>query len=671
MKQIKHTSFRSLLNKTLLTLALVLGSSQAWAQAKSVSGDGYFYGFENNDLATEGWTLTDCHANTGIASSSYTLSARTGSYLFKFYSSSGTQYLISPELENSGTGIDVEFYYNGAAAYSSGVRRFSVGYSTTNTETASFTFNDFSIFATDKSWFPCKVSFPTGTKYIAIKYYTNQDFYIDDFCVKEQPQYHKPSNLTVNSTTSSSATLSWTNGRDETAWKIAYSTDADFTPGTEGSIVDVNANPGTINGLIGGATYYFSVQAIYDGNHPSEWSEKIEVVPLDNLLLNDGGAQTLVAMPFHTKQVSTASNTKSQFVIPSSQLTSLLNSDIAKITFYAQESELKNEFVRWGNATFEVYMNEVESPLYASNTEEDYKEWGEKVYNEASLQINNYKMEIILTNPYRYKGGHLMIGVKQVASGTNLSHNLYWIALGQGLGNNYGLYTYSSTINKTNVCPKITLSTQPTTTPVTLGTNGYSTFACPRPLDLTAAKQTELGITAYKASVTGSTVTFDEIDQAVVANTGMLLQGEPGETYNIPVAASGTAVSENAFEVNTTGGTFFGDDDYYYFGMKKATLNTDPLTFAPFTPSTVAIPTNKAYLKVSKGVFSPGSHELTCIFDDGQTTGIKTIEFATPHSQGENGQLTIDNSFFNLAGQRVAQPTKGLYIVNGKKVIIK
>ena len=30
-----------------------------------------------------------------------------------------------------------------------------------------------------------------------------------------------------------------------------------------------------------------------------------------------------------------------------------------------------------------------------------------------------------------------------------------------------------------------------------------------------------------------------------------------------------------------------------------------------------------------------------------------------------------DGEFYNLAGQRVAQPTKGLYIVNGKKVVIK
>ena len=47
-------------------------------------------------------------------------------------------------------------------------------------------------------------------------------------------------------------------------------------------------------------------------------------------------------------------------------------------------------------------------------------------------------------------------------------------------------------------------------------------------------------------------------------------------------------------------------------------------------------------------------------FED-ETTGIE----AAKASQKMNGE------FFNLAGQRVAQPTKGLYIVNGKKVIMK
>ena len=43
---------------------------------------------------------------------------------------------------------------------------------------------------------------------------------------------------------------------------------------------------------------------------------------------------------------------------------------------------------------------------------------------------------------------------------------------------------------------------------------------------------------------------------------------------------------------------------------------------------------------------------------EGNTTGIESVK-----SVGSKGE------FFNLAGQRVAQPAKGLYIVNGKKVI--
>ena len=31
----------------------------------------------------------------------------------------------------------------------------------------------------------------------------------------------------------------------------------------------------------------------------------------------------------------------------------------------------------------------------------------------------------------------------------------------------------------------------------------------------------------------------------------------------------------------------------------------------------------------------------------------------------------VRGEYYNLAGQRVAQPTKGLYIINGRKVVIK
>ena len=47
--------------------------------------------------------------------------------------------------------------------------------------------------------------------------------------------------------------------------------------------------------------------------------------------------------------------------------------------------------------------------------------------------------------------------------------------------------------------------------------------------------------------------------------------------------------------------------------------------------------------------------------EGGETTGITTV----------NHETITNSRYFNLSGQRVAQPTKGLYIVNGRKVVIK
>jgi len=186
---------------------------------------------------------------------------------------------------------------------------------------------------------------------------------------------------------------------------------------------------------------------------------------------------------------------------------------------------------------------------------------------------------------------------------------------------------------------------------VTLGTNGYATFASSLPLDLTT-ENLPAGLSAYKASINNSIVEFTSFNQTVPENTGIMLKGDNGESYDITVVASGTTVTGNAFLVNTSGTTFDADEGFNYFGLKKGTL-----IFGLFDPTTVAIPADKAYLKVAE----TQARELICVFDDGETTGINNVE-----------RMAIENDcYYNLAGQRVAQPTKGLYIVNGKKVIIK
>ena len=55
-----------------------------------------------------------------------------------------------------------------------------------------------------------------------------------------------------------------------------------------------------------------------------------------------------------------------------------------------------------------------------------------------------------------------------------------------------------------------------------------------------------------------------------------------------------------------------------------------------------------------------------------ETAGIKAIDLATPHSLGENGQLTMDN-YYDLQGRRIDSNStrKGVYIVGKKKVVMK
>ena len=190
--------------------------------------------------------------------------------------------------------------------------------------------------------------------------------------------------------------------------------------------------------------------------------------------------------------------------------------------------------------------------------------------------------------------------------------------------------------------------------PATLGTNGYATFASPYALDLTTANLPS-GVTAYKASVSGTTVTFTALNQTVPANTGVLLRGT--STVNIPVAAAGTAVEGNDFLVNDGGATFAGDASYYYFGLVK---DSDPLTFRKFDPSATAIPADKAYLKVLKGSVD-AARGLEFVFDD-EATGVNEVR-----SQKED----VRSEWFDLQGRKVAQPQKGLYIVNGRKVVVK
>ena len=69
----------------------------------------------------------------------------------------------------------------------------------------------------------------------------------------------------------------------------------------------------------------------------------------------------------------------------------------------------------------------------------------------------------------------------------------------------------------------------------------------------------------------------------------------------------------------------------------------------------------RAYLDLSSVSGGASARSLIMGFEGTETTAINAID---------NLQMTIDN-YYNLNGQRVTQPRKGLYIIDGKKVIVK
>ena len=159
------------------------------------------------------------------------------------------------------------------------------------------------------------------------------------------------------------------------------------------------------------------------------------------------------------------------------------------------------------------------------------------------------------------------------------------------------------------------------------------------------------GIEAYTATVEGSTVTLHK-QGAVPANTALVLKGSTKAVPTSPVTSSAVALSNDLkwydyYKVN--------DSYRHVYGLVKGTDGKAQFTRVNDTQTI----TNKAILELAPSA----SRELKVVFDD-ETTGISQIENTQPATK-------IDGAIYNLTGQRVMNPGKGLYIINGKKFIMK
>ena len=195
----------------------------------------------------------------------------------------------------------------------------------------------------------------------------------------------------------------------------------------------------------------------------------------------------------------------------------------------------------------------------------------------------------------------------------------------------------------------ITATFEIRTISVTIGTHGAATFS-----DAEAVAIPE-GLTAFYAKeVDDNMVKLEEIITGFIpANTGVVLRGEPG-TYDVQLATSTvSAITGNLLVGVTT------VDEYECKSANQYVLTYHEGTGLVFAQTSSAVPAQVQYGQAYLQWTATAGSRLRLSF--GESTGISNIEAET----------TNDGVIYNLRGQRVENPTKGLYIINGKKVIIK
>lgn len=178
---------------------------------------------------------------------------------------------------------------------------------------------------------------------------------------------------------------------------------------------------------------------------------------------------------------------------------------------------------------------------------------------------------------------------------------------------------------------------------------GYATLCSISPLYFE-----DSGVKAYTAKVNenGNAVTLTEVTKAA-AGEGLVVYAPEG-TYVLPLATNVSLSSENELigvKSTDTAPTITADDNCYAL----STNSSGEVVFAKIA-KTLTLLYGEAYLKFDGS--GTGAQQLAVNFDE--ATGIDAV--TTEEEEGV---------YYNLQGVRVEKPTRGLYIKNGKKIIIK
>lgn len=204
---------------------------------------------------------------------------------------------------------------------------------------------------------------------------------------------------------------------------------------------------------------------------------------------------------------------------------------------------------------------------------------------------------------------------------------------------------------------------------------GMASYAYDQSLDFEKSIEANSSLTGAYAvtSFNSSTATLQAVDNAPAA-TGLVIKGGNSTAYyfvadarNMDEYTERTTTSQ-LVGVTTTNPFSKPSAGYVYVLSNSGTDNNgktyNEAGFYNYEGS--SIPAQRSYLPVPTSTFSgsssSGAKGFSLIFLDGEATGISEVTRVN---------VQDGDAYYNLNGVRVTNPSKGIYIHNGKKIVIK
>ena len=226
----------------------------------------------------------------------------------------------------------------------------------------------------------------------------------------ESPTCFKPQNIhaTLTPGDGTIATFTWERNAQgtEDAWVLEYGTAANFEGATS-----VNVTGGTpskdLTGLTAEQKYYARVKPDCD-TEGNLWSDAISFTPTDTYAItvyDDNGPSSYI--PMHGNYFDDF--TKSECIIPATELGAMQWGQITSLTFYAKTVGTNSS--TWANTNQKVFVKEVNFTTFGGSFSGMD---GATIVFDGLLPMPTTSTDgytITFSQPYTYSGGNLLIGV--------------------------------------------------------------------------------------------------------------------------------------------------------------------------------------------------------------------------------------------------------------------